>query len=66
MLKAILFDLDDTLLGNDWENDIVPAHGLGICTFWLSLNGDLPPDDLAVPNGRTLQDVHNLLAACLE
>lgn len=54
------------MVGNDWENDIEPAHELGIHTFWLSLNGDSPPADLAVPYGRTLEEVHAFLATQLE
>ncbi|GJM42177.1 MAG: haloacid dehalogenase [Ardenticatenaceae bacterium] len=54
------------MVGNDWENDIVPANALGIESFWLSLNGAAPPDEQPVPYGRTLQDVHTFLAARLE
>ena len=54
------------MIGNDWENDIVPAQSLGIHTFWLSLNGDSSPADSAVPYGRTLQDVHTFIKSHLE
>lgn len=50
------------MVGNDWENDILPAHSLGIQTYWLSLDGAPSPADLPVPYGRTLQDVYTFLA----
>jgi FMN phosphatase YigB (HAD superfamily) len=54
------------MVGNDWENDILPAHSLGIQTYWLSWDGAPPPADLAVPYGRTLQDVHTFIAEELQ
>ena len=53
------------MVGNDWEADILPAHSLGIPTFWLSLDGETPPADLMLPYGRTLQDVHAFIQANL-
>lgn len=49
------------MVGNDWEADILPAHSVGIHTFWLSLNGDAPGEDFGVPYGRTLQEFHTFL-----
>ncbi len=54
------------MVGNDWEADILPAHSLGIQTFWLSLNGDPLPADLPVPYGRTLEDVHTFIKSHLK
>ncbi len=54
------------MVGNDWEADILPAHRVGMQTFWLSLNGEDPPADLAVPYGRTLEDVHTFIKSHLE
>ncbi|WP_420630267.1 HAD family hydrolase [Candidatus Leptofilum sp.] len=53
------------MVGNDWENDILPARSLGIHTYWLSLDGTPPPDEVQVAYGRTLQDVYTFLAAQL-
>ncbi|MBK8906297.1 MAG: HAD family hydrolase [Anaerolineaceae bacterium] len=53
------------MVGNDWEADILPAHSVGIQTFWLSLNGAPLPAELQVPNGRTLQDVHTFIKSHL-
>ncbi len=49
------------MVGNDWEADILPAHSVGLQTYWLSLDGTPLPAELPVPNGRTLQDVHTFL-----
>ncbi len=54
------------MVGNDWQNDIVPAHGLGLQTCWLAVNGEPLPDDLPVLYGRSLQDIHKLLVTQLE
>lgn len=54
------------MVGNDWQNDILPAHSLGIQTYWLSLDGEPLPANLPVPYGRSLEDVYHFLAAELE
>ncbi|MCB8982133.1 MAG: HAD family hydrolase [Ardenticatenaceae bacterium] len=54
------------MVGNDWENDILPAHSVGMQTYWLSLDGEEPSADLMLPYGRTLEDVHAFLAEQLK
>ncbi|MCB8926496.1 MAG: HAD family hydrolase [Ardenticatenaceae bacterium] len=49
------------MIGNDWENDILPAHSIGLQTYWLSLDGESLPTDLSVPYGRSLEDVYDFL-----
>jgi FMN phosphatase YigB (HAD superfamily) len=31
------------MVGNDWDNDIVPAAALGMKTYWVTTNGDARP-----------------------
>lgn len=33
------------MVGDDWERDIVPASDMGLFTYWISQNGDAPPDE---------------------
>ena len=49
------------MIGNDWENDILPAHSIGLQTYWLSLDGKPLPTELPVPYGRSLEDVYDFL-----
>ena len=32
------------MVGDDWKNDIAPAAGLGMGTFWICANGSEPPE----------------------
>lgn len=50
------------MVGNDWENDIVPAHKLGLATFWIS-DGDSPPDLEMVQGFGTLAQLAELVAS---
>lgn len=54
------------MIGNDWENDILPAHSVGMQTYWLSLNDAPLPAELPVAHGRSLQDVHAFIKSHLE
>lgn len=51
------------MVGNDWENDILPAHSLGIQTYWLAPEKAPLPQDLPVHRGTSLQDVYDFLVA---
>ena len=51
------------MVGNDWDNDVVPAHSLGINTFWLAEETAVPPSKLKTYRGTSLQDLYVLLAA---
>lgn len=39
------------MIGDDWENDIVPAEAAGLATFWIAPSGAHPPDERARPAG---------------
>lgn len=39
------------MVGDSWENDIVPAHSLGLATFWIADDTAVPPDQTPL-NGR--------------
>jgi FMN phosphatase YigB (HAD superfamily) len=51
------------MVGNDWENDIVPAHSVGIHTYWLAPVDAVTPDKTPSHRGTSLQDLYVLLAA---
>jgi len=57
-----LLPADVLVVGDDWENDIVPAFALGCATFWVT-NGDYLPSDPALVSG--FGDLRQLLG-CLE
>ncbi len=45
------------MVGDDWQNDIVPAEQAGLNTFWIRPAGDQPTADGAHPDGQgTLDD----------
>ena len=51
------------MVGNDWENDILPAHSVGIHTYWLAPADAVTPDKTPSHRGTSLQDLYVLLAA---
>lgn len=51
------------MVGNDWQNDIVPAHSVGIPTYWLAPADAVLPDKTPSHRGSSLQDLYVLLAA---
>lgn len=46
------------MVGDNWVNDIAPAAALGMFTYWISLERDLPAEDVATAVGslETLYD----------
>lgn len=40
------------MVGDSLENDITAARQMGLSTFWISKNGQQPPDVPLAPNGR--------------
>jgi FMN phosphatase YigB (HAD superfamily) len=48
------------MVGDDWGNDIVPAAGLGLATYWVAPDGAAPPAPLARGHG-SLADLQRLL-----
>ncbi|MAT95781.1 MAG: hypothetical protein CL608_01330 [Anaerolineaceae bacterium] len=51
------------MVGDDWENDIVPAQSVGIHTYWLAPADAVTPDKTPSHRGSSLQDLYVLLAA---
>jgi HAD superfamily hydrolase (TIGR01549 family) len=51
------------MIGNDWANDIEPAAALGMQTYWVTDNGDNPPDPSLVTAYGSLADLHQHLQA---
>jgi FMN phosphatase YigB (HAD superfamily) len=49
------------MVGNDWGNDIEPAASLGLQTYWVTENGDTPPDPTLVTAYGSLADLHQRL-----
>ncbi len=46
------------MVGDDWKNDIEPASQLGIRTYWVSKNGETPPDASLIEGAGTLDDFY--------
>ncbi|MBI3242316.1 MAG: DinB family protein [Chloroflexi bacterium] len=40
------------MIGNDWHQDIAPAHAMGINTFWVAPADSAPPANSAHPVGQ--------------
>jgi FMN phosphatase YigB (HAD superfamily) len=51
------------MVGNDWGNDIEPAAFLGLHTYWVTQNGNAPPDPALVTAYGSLSDLHQRLQA---
>lgn len=50
------------MVGDDWENDIVPANSVGCYTYWLPMNGESgPPQDDVVTKYGSLDDLYQLV-----
>ncbi len=39
------------MVGNHWQNDILPAHAAGLHTFWVCMDGDTQATDVALADG---------------
>ncbi len=46
------------MVGDDWENDIEPAAQLGMRTYWITENGESPPDASLIAGAGTLDDFY--------
>lgn len=49
------------MVGDSWENDIAPAAGLGLSTYWITPDGAAPPDARLVDDYGTLDKLHQLM-----
>lgn len=45
------------MVGDDWERDMVPASDMGLFTYWISQNGDAPPEDGRVTAYGSLKEL---------
>lgn len=46
------------MIGDNWENDIVPAAAIGLFTYWIQLAGAEPPDPALPTAYGSLDDFH--------
>jgi HAD superfamily hydrolase (TIGR01549 family) len=51
------------MVGNDWANDIEPAAAVGLQTYWVTDNGETPPDPTLVTAHGSLTELHQRLQA---
>jgi HAD superfamily hydrolase (TIGR01549 family) len=52
------------MVGDDWENDMVPAASIGCSTYWLPMNDEVaPPQNDVVTEYGSLDDLYELLAS---
>ncbi len=45
------------MIGDDWKNDIIPADKVGLHTYWITTDGQRPPDGVAVNGSGSLADL---------
>ena len=51
------------MVGDDWENDIVPASQVGLITYWISEEADdLPESEVSVDGRGSLASFYHLLS----
>ncbi len=51
------------MVGDDWENDMVPAAAVGCATYWTPAIESPPPDAALITGCGSLAQLQNLLAA---
>ena len=49
------------MVGDNWENDIMPAAGLGLNTYWITPDGAAPHEDNLASEYGTLDKLHELV-----
>lgn len=56
------------MIGDDWENDIVPARAVGLSTYWIANGGqtDVVPDPDLVEGYGSLEDCYGWLQSKLD
>lgn len=65
ILSSIEIDADRAIMvGDDWENDMVPARSMGLLTFWITKGSDdLARRSQEVDGFGTLDDFYGRLSA---
>jgi FMN phosphatase YigB (HAD superfamily) len=51
------------MVGNDWENDIMPAAAVGLHTYWVNRDGSPPPDSSLVDAYGTMDELYERVVA---
>lgn len=51
------------MVGDDWENDIVPAAKLGLFTYWINLKDEKPPDSEILTEYGSFEQLYTLITA---
>ncbi len=57
---------ESLMVGDDWENDIVPAAGIGCATYWIARHREAPPQPLTDGHGTLAQLLDRLQAGWLQ
>ncbi len=67
ILEVIGCEADTAVMvGNDWKRDILPAHAVGMPTYWITPDNAQPPD-AAIPCGYgSLSHFYDLLKEVIE
>jgi FMN phosphatase YigB (HAD superfamily) len=45
------------MIGDDWQNDMVPAASVGLHTYWIAADGRQPPSEVALNGRGSLSDL---------
>jgi FMN phosphatase YigB (HAD superfamily) len=45
------------MIGDDWKNDILPAASVGLHTYWITVDGQQPLDDVALSGCGSLAEL---------
>jgi HAD superfamily hydrolase (TIGR01549 family) len=54
---------DALMVGDDWKNDIIPAHAVGLHTYWVAESDATRPDDLPINGQGDLAQLAQLMAS---
>lgn len=47
------------MVGDDWENDVVPAAAVGLATYWIQPSGSAAPDPTLPTACGSLEELHD-------
>lgn len=51
------------MVGNSWQEDIIPANSVGLHTYWICEENETPPDPPSVVGSGTLANLYHQLEA---
>jgi HAD superfamily hydrolase (TIGR01549 family) len=49
------------MVGDDWKNDIAPAAGVGLFTYWMTLDGQAAPEANVATSCGSLETLYDLV-----